>query len=343
MRVAVGHVDEYDERTAMFAHQLGLQSVQLHTPSNLVGAEGFWSEPELRALRERIEGDGLRLEGLENVPAAHFALIQRGAPGRDEQIENYQRTVRNMAAAGIPILGHHWMPTYVWRTSMDAPGRGGTHVTSFDLPDAASGNALAAYKLTPDDPVDPPLNADDMWANYQYFLDAVLPVAEEVGVRLSLHPDDPPVAEPLGGAARIFTSPAALAEARDRARGSRAWGLTLCTGSVSAMAGAGNVTEVIDLLAPSGHIAYVHFRDVRGTVPTFTECFLGEGNFHPPSILRRLHKAGFDGFVIDDHVPAMVGDVATWGDTSSDAYCSRGRAHELGYISGIVDALGIGG
>lgn len=343
MRVALGHIDEYDERTAKFAHQLGLQSVQLHTPSNLVGAEGFWSAAELTALRERIEGDGLRLEGLENVPAAHFSLIQRGAPGRDEQIENYRRTIRNMAAAGIPILGHHWMPTYVWRTSMDAPGRGGAHVSSFHLPDTASGNALAAYKLTPDDPIDPPLSAEDMWGSYQYFLDAVLPVAEEVGVRLSLHPDDPPVAEPLGGAARIFTSPAALAEARDRAQGSHAWGLTLCTGTVSAMAGAANVTEVIDLLGPSGHIAYVHFRDVRGTVPTFAEGFLGEGNFHPPSILRRLYKAGFDGFVIDDHVPAMVGDVATWGDTSSEAYCSRGRAHELGYISGIVDALGIGG
>lgn len=342
MRVALGHVDEYDERTAAFAQQLGLAGVQLHTPGNLAGTDGFWSEAELKALRERIEGDGLRLEGLENVPAAHFALIQRGAPGRDEQIENYQRTVRNMAAAGIPILGHHWMPTYVWRTSMDAPGRGGAHVSSFHLPDTAAGNALAAYKLTPDDPIDPPLTAEDMWSNYQYFLDAVLPVAEEVGVRLSLHPDDPPVTEPLGGAARIFTSPAALVAARDRAHGSRAWGLTLCTGSVSAMAGAANVTEVIDLLGPGGHIAYVHFRDVRGTVPTFSECFLGEGNFHPPSILRRLHRVGFDGFVIDDHVPAMVGDVATWGDTSSEAYCSRGRAHELGYISGIVDALGIG-
>ncbi|WP_228561688.1 mannonate dehydratase [Catenulispora rubra] len=155
--------------------------------------------------------------------------------------------------------------------------------------------ALAAYKLTPDEPIDPPLSADDMWTNYQYFLDAALPVAEEVGVRLSLHPDDPPVAEPLGGAARIFTSPAALAEARDRARGSSAWGLTLCTGSVSAMAGAANVTEVIDLLAPSGHIAYVHFRDVRGTVPAFAECFLGEGNFHPPSILGIVDALGIGG------------------------------------------------
>ena len=225
---------------------------------------------------------------------------------------------------------------------MEAAGRGSAHVSSFDLADTAAGNALAAYKLTPEDPVEPPLSAEDMWANYQYFLDAVLPVAEEVGVRLSLHPDDPPVAEPLGGAARIFTSPAALAEARDRAHGSRAWGLTLCTGSVSAMAGAANVTEVIDLLGPSGHIAYVHFRDVRGTVPTFTECFLGEGNFHPPSILRRLHKAGFDGFVIDDHVPAIIGDPDTWADTSPEAYTSRGRAHAIGYLQGTLHALGLG-
>lgn len=146
------------------------------------------------------------------------------------------------------------MPTYVWRTSMDAPGRGGAHVSSFHLPDAAAGNALAAYKLTPDDPVEPPLSAEDMWANYQYFLDAVLPVAEEVGVRLSLHPDDPPVSEPLGGAARIFTSPAALVEARERARGSRAWGLTLCTRLRALPGRPGDRAEVHGVLPRRGEL-----------------------------------------------------------------------------------------
>jgi mannonate dehydratase len=85
----------------------------------------------------------------------------------------------------------------------------------------------------------------------------------------------------------------------------------------------------------------VHFRDVQGTVPRFTECFLGEGNLNPGAVVRRLHQRGFDGFLIDDHVPAMVGDVDTWADTSSEAYCSRGRAHAIGYLQGVLNALGL--
>ena len=83
----------------------------------------------------------------------------------------------------------------------------------------------------------------------------------------------------------------------------------------------------------------MHFRDVQGTVPAFTECFLGEGNLDPGRVVRRLHDAGFDGFLIDDHVPAMVGDLDTWGDTSPEAYCSRGRAHAIGYLQGVLNGL----
>jgi len=108
------------------------------------------------------------------------------------------------------------------------------------------------------------------------------------------------------------------------------------------MNGEQSVNEVIDLLAPLGRIFYVHFRDVRGTVPSFAECFLGEGNIRPARVLKRLHDRGFDGFIIDDHVPAMIGDVDTWGDTSSAAYCSRGRAHAIGYLQGAIEALGVG-
>ncbi len=339
IRITLGHIDEYDDTVATFAHQLGLTGVQLHNPNLLTSGDGYWSLEELRALRERCDADGLRIDGLENVPVAHFWKVQRGLPGRDEQIANYQRTIRNMAAAGIDLLGYNFLATYVWRTEMAAAGRGGAWVTAFDLADVGAGNALAGYRLTPDEPVDEPISAEQMWANHAYFLEAVLPVAEEVGVRLALHPDDPPVNEPLGGAARIFTSPAAIARAGDQAGGSPSWGLNFCLGTVSEMGGEQSINEVIDLLGSA--IFYVHFRDVRGTVPRFRECFLGEGNFDPARVIRRLDGAGFDGFLIDDHVPAMIGDIDTWGDTSSAAYCSRGRAHAIGYLQGVLNALGM--
>jgi mannonate dehydratase len=342
IRLSLGHIDEYDDRVAAFAHQLGLRGVQLHTPNLLSGDEGYWSLRELRALRERCDADGLRIDGLENVPAAHFTKIQRGEPGRDEQIENFCKTIRNMAVVGIDLLGYNFLATYVWRTSMTEPGRGGAKVTAFDLAESAAGNALATYRLTPSEALNGPLTAEQMWANHQYFLDAVLPVAEEVGVRLALHPDDPPVDVPLGGAARIFTSPASLLAARDQAHASPSWGLNFCLGTVSEMDGENSINEVVDTLGAAGAIFYVHFRDVQGTVPSFRECFLGEGNFNPARVIRRLHDAGFDGFLIDDHVPAMIGDPDTWGDTSSEAYCSRGRAHAIGYLQGVLNGIGLG-
>ena len=337
IRISMGHVDEYSDQVATFAHQLGLTGVQLHTPDLLPGEQGFWGLEELQAMRQRIDADNLRIDGLENVPIAHFWKVQRGLPGRDEQIENYHRTLRNIAAVGIDLLGYNFLATFVWRTEMAARGRGESVVTGFDLAATNAGNALAGYRLRSDEPVAEPISAEQMWANHQYFLDAALPVAEEVGVRLALHPDDPPVDEPLGGIARIFTSPAALVRAREQAGHSSSWGLNFCLGTISELNGEQSVNEVIDSLGDS--ILYVHVRDVAGTVPSFRECFLGEGNFDPARVLRRLRDRGFDGFVIDDHVPAMIGDIDTWGDTSPDAYCSRGRAHAIGYLQGLLNAL----
>lgn len=338
MRLSLGHIDQYDDRVATFAHQLGLGGVQFHTPNLLAGAEGYWSKEELQALRNRCDADGLTIDGLENVPLAHFWRVQRGVDGRDEQLENYCTTLRNMASVGISVLGYNFLPTYVWRTSMSEPGRGGAKITSFDLSLADRGNALASYRLTPDEPLVEPISADQMWANHQYFLDAVLPVAEEVGVTISLHPDDPPVDVPLGGADRIFTTPASLMRAYEQANRSSSWGLTFCLGTVSEMGGENSINEVIDTLGAAGAIRYVHFRDVQGTVPSFRECFLGEGNFDPGRVIRRLHDIGFDGFIVDDHVPAMIGDRDTWMDISTEAYCSRGRAHAIGYLQGALDA-----
>jgi mannonate dehydratase len=342
IRVSMGHVEQLDDTITAFARQLGIRGVQLHAPADLPGGKGYWSTEELRALRDRCDAAGLSIDGLENVPAAHFTKIQRGESGRDEQLENYCKTIRNMARAGILLLGYNFLPTYVWRTEMAGAGRGGAKVTAFDLASAGAGNALASYKLTPADAAAEPISAGRMRDNHQYFLDAVLPVAEEAGVRLALHPDDPPVEVPLGGVARIFTSPEALVGAYRAARGSPAWGIDLCLGTVSEMGGEQAINEVIDFFGPKGLICYVHFRDVQGVATSFRECFLGEGNFDPAAVLRRLAASGFDGFLIDDHVPAMVGDLGTWGDTSSAAYCSRGRAYAIGYLQGLLRALGSG-
>lgn len=226
IRLALGHLEGFDDTVSTFARQLGLTSVQFHTPSDLTGGDGYWAVDELVRLRERCEADGLVVEGLENVPYTHWDKVLRGLPGREEQLANYCTTIRNMAAAGIPVLGHHFLPTYVWRTDLYAQGRGGARVTGFDAARVGEGNALAGYKLTPEEAFEEPIGSDRMWDNYRVFLEAVLPVAEEVGVRLALHPDDPPTDIPLGGITRILTSPAALERAGELAGGSPAWGWT---------------------------------------------------------------------------------------------------------------------
>jgi mannonate dehydratase len=170
---------------------------------------------------------------------------------------------------------------------------------------------------------------EQLWANYEYFVRAVIPVAEEAGVKLALHPDDPPV-EMLGGVARIFRNVEGFKRAAAIAP-SAAWGLDLCLGCCSEMpGGAANVTAMIEHFGPRGKILYVHFRDVQGTVPRFQECFLGEGNYDPARVMLALKHNGFTGFLLDDHVPHIVDDTP---------WCHRGRAHAIGYMQGLLNMM----
>ncbi len=314
MRVAVGQVNELTDELLAFAGQMGVGGVQLNTP-RLPGT-ARWEVADLVALRQRAENAGLCLEALENTPVGFYDQAMLGLPGRDEQIEHYQATIRNMGQAGIPILGYHWMPNGVWRTSSSAPGRGGALCTAFDL-------ALAE---------DAPLSHgrvythDEMWANYAYFMRAVVPVAEEAGVTLALHPDDPPVAS-LGGVARLFGSFDGFRRGLEIVPSPNS-ALDFCMGCWSEM-GPG-VLEALRYFGQQDKLAYVHFRDVQGTVPRFQECFLGEGNVDVVAAMRVLKEVGFHGFLLDDHVPAMVNDTP-WGH--------RGRALATGYIMGLLEAV----
>ena len=206
-------------------------------------------------LRTRCEAYGLRLESIENVPNHFYQEAMLGLPGRDEQIANYQTTIRHMGEAGIPILGYHWMPNGVWRTSRHTLGRGGARVTSFDLTPAARAPLSDGREFS----------EDEMWGNYEHFMHAVLPVAEQAGVKLALHPDDPPV-ESLGGVARIMRSFDGFKRALEVAE-SPNHGLDFCMGCWSEMGR--DVLGPLRYFASRGKVFYVHFRDVQGRVRSF--------------------------------------------------------------------------
>lgn len=331
MRIAIGQFDVLTDEKLRFACQIGVGGVQMNTPK--LPGDTHWEAADLRALVDRCHAFDLTLEAIENVPIHFYDKAMLGLPGRDEQIEHYQQTVRNMARAGIPILGIHWMPNSVWRTSRTAPGRGGAHVTAFDMAVIDQAGSATSYVAKMDERLatmvvadEPVLTHEQMWDNYAYFMRAVLPVAEEVGVKLALHPDDPPVPM-LGGVPRIFGSVEGFVKGMELAD-SPAWGLDLCLGCCSEMPGGRiDVMRMIETFGPLGKILYIHFRDVQGTVPTFQECFIGEGNYDPAEVMLALDRVGFDGFLLDDHVPHMDDD---------SAWQHRGRAHAIGYMQGLL-------
>jgi mannonate dehydratase len=320
MRIAIGQFNELCYEKLAFAKQLGVSGVLLNTPR--LPGEHRWEYDDLARMREYVERYGLRLEALENTPVGFYNQAMLGLPGRDEQIEHYQATIRNMGKAGIPILGFHWMPNSVWRTpgSARVRGRGGAIVTVFDIELARERDAMLTHERV--------YSADELWANYAYFVKAVIPVAEEAGVRLALHPDDPPIPS-LGGIARIFNSFDGFQRASEIVD-SPNWGLDFCMGCWSEMGGHENVIRGIRYFGPHGKIFYGHFRDVQGTAENFSECFLGEGNVNLVEAMRTFKEVGFTGFLIDDHVPHMVDD-SDWNH--------RGRAYATGYMMALLSAV----
>lgn len=338
MRIAVGQFNELTEEKLTFAAQVGASGIQMNCPK--LPGDGVWSYDDIKALVDRVQAAGLTFEAIENVPVQFYEKAMLGLPGRDEQIEKYCETIRAIGRAGIPILGYHFMPSSVWRTDRQAQTRGGARTTAFDMAAVERATTLEGLReFLPNSqgpkeamPVATPgetlRSEEQMWENYRYFMEAVLPVAEEAGVSLALHPDDPPVPE-LGGVARLFYKPENFIKAYEMVGKSPSWSLDLCLGCCSEMVGGAEaVDQMIDYFVPKGRVAYVHFRDVQGTVPDFVECFLGDGNFNPAKVIGALYRLGFEGFILDDHVPKLVDD-SKWGH--------RARAHAIGYMQGLLE------
>ncbi len=317
MRLGIGQMRELTDDHLLFGKAIGATDVVINTPP--LPGNGFYEYEALVNLRLRCESAGLHLESIENIPREWYLKVMLGAPGRDEQIANYQKTIRNVGKAGIPVLGYNFMALGVWRTSRLTPGRADVRVTSYDH-DLVKNLPISEYGEISD---------EQMWRNYEYFLKAVLPVAKEANVILAVHPDDPPVS-PIAGIARILRSHDALRRAMDLVPSDN-HKLDFCQGTISEMPE--DVYSFIREMGKRNKICYVHFRNVTGQVPKFAETFIDEGYVDMLKAMRAYYESGFTGVMIDDHAPKIPNDTE-WGH--------RTRAFQTGYLAGLIKAVKAG-
>ncbi len=290
-------------------------------PSAAVGTGGDapWGEPALRRLVDRFDEHGFDVSVIEDTPPLDLARL--GLPGRDEQIDNLITQVRAMGRVGIPTLCYNWMALSSWaRTSVVVPSRGGAFVTGYDESLAGELAPLAANgELTP----------EQLWSGLEYMLDAVVPVAEESGVRLALHPDDPPRSV-VRGVPRIFGEVAAFERLLELAP-SHANAITLCQGNFALMTD--DLPSTIAQFLRQDAVAFVHFRDVRGTADSFVETFHDDGQTDLVECMRVYAEHGYTGPVRADHVPTMDGE-----SNRHPGYETLGRLYANGYIRGLINS-----
>jgi mannonate dehydratase len=299
------------------AAQAGVTHAVGGLPFEEVGpGEAPWDLSALQRMKARYEEAGFRLAVIEQRPPLNRA--KRGLPGRDEEIATVCTLLENMGRLGIPVWCYEWMTDFNWlRTNFATPSRGGSVVTSFDARDV------------PPEPTElGPISEEELWTNLGYFLERVLPVAERAGVRLAMHPDDPPLS-PIRGVSRIMRSVDNFQRLLDLSS-SPMHGITLCQGNFTLMTD--DLPSVIRRFGP--RIFFVHFRDVRGTPERFEETWHDAGRTDMLACMQAYRDIGFDGVLRPDHVPTVE------GDSNDDAgYSAYGRLYAIGYIRGLREAV----
>lgn len=330
----------FDRESLAFIRQMGAEGATINIAGELKGnIEGtraasdaltqrlrsgpFWRAEDLVELREAVEDFGLELFGLGHVPPHRFEKTLLGLPGRDEEIENWCRSLRAMGEAGIPILQYGWHvnvgAVHVnWHTAVDIPIRGGARAEGFDYAQARDAPVTEMGVVTD----------DQLWESLIYFLRAVVPVAEAAGVRMAMHPADPQVPA-LAGVARIMRSPEAFDRMLDICP-SPANAINFCQGCFTQMLPAELLYGTIEHFAQRGAIAFVHFRNVTGDRERFVEAFWDEGKADMVKAMETYRAAGFRGYFTPDHHPHVIGDTV-WGH--------RSRGFALGYMRGLVQCM----
>lgn len=277
-----------------------------------------WEYMQLLHSKERFASAGYRLLVIEGNPVP-MDRIRLGLPGRDEEIEVFCTLVRAMGALGIPILCYNFMARIPWlRTSMTERTRGGALVTGFDNSLVEKAPLTEAGRVP----------EARIWEAFEYFIGRVVPVAEEAGVKLALHPDDPPLS-PIRGIGRIFKDVDAFERAVAMAP-SPFNGIAFCQGNFAAMGV--DIPSTVRRLAP--HIHFAHFRDIRGDARRFVETFHDDGQTDMVAAMAAYREIGFKGPIRPDHAPTMAGE-----PNDRPGYERLGRLFAVGYMKGLMQAL----
>ena len=305
--------EEVNSDNLNFYKAIGIECLMVHLPERM--GDGEDHTEEFKQMEKFVTNHGLELF----VYHAHLMprdKIIYGQPGRDEQIENWCKMLRAIGAAGVPTTTTTFYAINHFRTSTTY-GRGGISYSSFDY-----------EELMQDPPHFPHMEITEerLWENLNYFLQRVVPVAEEAGVRIALHPDDPPIPEPLGGAARIMVSIENFQRIFDLVP-SDTHGMLFCQGCVAEMGE--DIVKAIHTVGKQNRIIFVHFRNIRGDSYKFQEVFLDEGDMDMVRAMEAYRDIGFNGPIMMDHTPGIPND--TRGMAS--------RSYANGYIKALIQAV----
>lgn len=307
-----------------------------------VPAGGIWSEESIAELKAKAEAAGLEFEVVESVPVPED--IKLGNDKAPQLIANYCENVRRLGKAGVKVICYNFMPVFDWlRSELTRQNADGSNSLAYDDATVLGMNPLTSELSLPgwDESYTKEglkdllnqykeIDEEGLWKNLQTFLEAVIPVAEESGVKMAIHPDDPPWG--LFGLPRIITSEKNL-ERFLKLVDSPANGLTFCTGSL----GAGQSNDLPAMAKKfADRIHFVHLRNIRWTGPKDfeetghpTSC----GSLDMYAIVKALYEGGFDGYVRPDH-GRMI-----WGETGRYGYGLYDRALGATYIAGLWEAV----
>ena len=318
MKLGLAYFSGFDQIKVDLQKQMGLEYV-ISGPAQLDPAYAPQSFESLSLLKKAYADQGLKLSIIEGPTA--LDKVKLGLPGADEELEVFKELLRNCAKLDIRTICYNWMPVLGWfRTRTDIPTRGGATVTGFVNDDMKGVEDTWAGKVS----------HETLWRTLEAFLKEIVPLCEELGINLALHPDDPPVPE-LRGIGRILTSAAAF----DRVFSlydSPVNGMTFCQGCFYTMGE--DIPAAIRHFGEQKKIFFVHFRDVAGDKYNFHETFHDDGKTDMFKAMSTYYDVGFDGIARPDHVPTMKGENA-----AMPSYGVQGQLYAVGYIKGLMEAV----